>query len=466
MILDARDETAALDYHTDVLIIGAGPMGLALADRLAHSREVLLIEGGRLERSDVHDALNGGKTTGRGYPLMATRTRRVGGSLALWAGWIAPFDEHDFAPHPGHSTSGWPFERSALEPHYAAAAHCLNLEDLCFDASELARRGRISLPFVTAKVRTHSWRFGTPTLRFEGSDHLRLASVPNLTLVTDLHAVELVLASGHDRVRQVRVKTLDGRHGIISPDVVVLACGGLETPRLLLNSDRQIPDGVANSSGLVGRCFMEHPHITFNKLKLARPHAFEAYLVRQRDDLGREFMLNFGLVPEFQRSARILNGRVHVFRTPEMEVDARPKVGVFLEQAPNPASKLTLTGERDRLGVRKLMLDWQLCELDWATYETIEEVFIDAFEQTSKGRRIRGGARNARPHNVLHSNHHLGTTRMAASPDEGVVDANCRAHDLENLYMTGGSVFPTGSWANPTFTAMALSYRLAHHLLG
>ena len=62
------------------------------------------------------------------------------------------------------------------------------------------------------------------------------------------------------------------------------------------------------------------------------------------------------------------------------------------------------------------------------------------------------------------TSHHLGTTRMSADPQQGVVDRECRVHGLENLYVAGSSVFPTGGWAFPTFTIVALSLRLAEHL--
>ena len=62
------------------------------------------------------------------------------------------------------------------------------------------------------------------------------------------------------------------------------------------------------------------------------------------------------------------------------------------------------------------------------------------------------------------SAHQLGTTRMSASPEEGVVDAQCRVHKVENLFIAGGSVFPTSSHANPTLTVVALALRLADHL--
>jgi choline dehydrogenase-like flavoprotein len=60
--------------------------------------------------------------------------------------------------------------------------------------------------------------------------------------------------------------------------------------------------------------------------------------------------------------------------------------------------------------------------------------------------------------------HHMGATRMAASPREGVVDGNCRVHGVDNLYVAGTSVLPTGSASNPTFTSLALTFRLAQHL--
>ena len=58
----------------------------------------------------------------------------------------------------------------------------------------------------------------------------------------------------------------------------------------------------------------------------------------------------------------------------------------------------------------------------------------------------------------------MGTTRMSADPRHGVVDANCRVHSVDNLFIAGSSVFSTGGWANPTFTLVGLALRLADHL--
>ena len=466
MLLDACEQATALNREAQVLIVGAGPAGFTLAQELAEVANVLLLESGGFAASAEVDALNAGETAGLPYSLRDTRTRRVGGSLMLWAGWLTPFDEHDFAPHARASRGHWPFGLAAIEPYFARAAQRLNLGDLCFDARTLAGTAGIPLPLNDSIVRPGAWRFGTPTWRWAEADRQWVTSSCSVTLLTHVNVVDLALSKEHNRIQKVTIRTLDGREGIVEADLVVLACGGLETPRLLLNANRQIPAGVANSSGLVGRCFMEHPHFTFESLQLQRPDLFLGSLAPQRDAEGREFMLNFGLTPEVQQAAGILNGRVHVFRTPAMGPAAMPKVGLFMEQMPNPASRVTLSDERDRLGLLRLVLDWQLSYLDWSTYRKTEKFFIEAFEQIGAGRRVTAPSRAQTQPHVLHSNHHLGTTRIAARTDDGVVDLNCRAHDLENLYLIGGNVFPTASWANPTFTLMALTYRLADYLRG
>lgn len=388
MLLDAREQTVALNREAQVLIVGAGPVGLTLAQELAEVADVLLLESGGFEASAEIDALNTGETAGISYPLKETRTRRVGGSLTLWAGWLTPFDEHDFAPLARASRGHWPIGLTAIEPYFARAAQRLNLGDLCFDARNLAGASEIPLPLDDGAVRPGAWRFGTPTWRCTEADRERFTSSRSVTLVTHVNVVDLGLSKEHNRIRKVTIRTLDGREGIVEAVLVVLACGGLETPRLLLNANRQISAGVANSSGLVGRYFMEHPHFTFQSLHLKRPDLFVGSLAPQRDSRGREFMLNFGLTPEIQEAAGILNGRMHVFRTPAMSPADTPKVGLFMEQMPNPASRVTLGDQRDRLGLRKLVLDWQLCELDWSTFRQTEELFAEAFEQIGAGRRV------------------------------------------------------------------------------
>ncbi|MBV8654135.1 MAG: GMC family oxidoreductase, partial [Alphaproteobacteria bacterium] len=141
--------------------------------------------------------------------------------------------------------------------------------------------------------------------------------------------------------------------------------------------------------------------------------------------------------------------------------------GVF-EQAPNPESRIELSHERDALGQRKVRLDWRLTELDRRTYRATTRLFDAELKRQNFGRvqldewfeREDDGSLPE----VGGVAHHLGTTRMSEDPRQGVVDRECRVHGTANLYIAGGSVFPTGGWKGPTFTIVALALRLADHL--
>jgi choline dehydrogenase-like flavoprotein len=138
----------------------------------------------------------------------------------------------------------------------------------------------------------------------------------------------------------------------------------------------------------------------------------------------------------------------------------------YFEQAPNPDSRIMLGTELDALGQRKVCVDWRLTALDRHTYRTAATIFGSELANACGGRfhvdpwlagddavpQVRGTA------------HHLGTTRMSETPDQGVVDPQCRVHGVDNLHIAGSSVFPTGGWAFPTFTIVALSLRLAENL--
>ena len=139
----------------------------------------------------------------------------------------------------------------------------------------------------------------------------------------------------------------------------------------------------------------------------------------------------------------------------------------YFEQAPNPDSRVTLGDEVDALGQRKVCVDWRLTELDWHTYRTAAGLFGAELANSCGGKFQLEPWLQERSDAVpqLHGTaHHLGTTRMSDDPNLGVVDRQCRVHGVDNLYVVGSSVFPTGGWAFPTFTIVALSMRLAEHL--
>lgn len=465
MILDARNESVALTRTADVAIIGAGPSGMALSRELADVADVLVVESGGIEFDAGLQALHEGESVGIDYPLTDTRVRQFGGSSSMWAGYCAIFDPLDFAERSWITDSGWPLDPAEIRQHYPLAARLLNLSDDNFDAEDLGRRAGIYFPFDRKRFVSTAWRFGSPTIRF--GEHLRgeFESAPTITALTHANLVDIRLDAEHGAVSELVIRTIDGREGRVRARIFVLACGGIETPRLLLNADSQMKHGLGNGHDMVGRCFMEHPHLHVPSVRLEKSDAFRSWLQPEFFGDGQSFLSAIGLSARSQEERRVLNARAHVYRTPSMSLDDAPRLGIFLEQSPNRHSRIVLADSRDFLGTRRVRLDWQLTELDWKSYRLTAEAFAREFGRIGLGQLDDlGDLGRMGNRDVLHSNHHLGTTRMSVSAADGVVDPNCRVHDLENLYVAGGSVFPTVSWANPTLTLMAVVYRLAAHL--
>jgi choline dehydrogenase-like flavoprotein len=127
-----------------------------------------------------------------------------------------------------------------------------------------------------------------------------------------------------------------------------------------------------------------------------------------------------------------------------------------------------LTRDRDRLGMRKLTLDWRLSEQDIRTARALGEAVGREAYLSGWGRFqfadwiLEEGIERSSEFGI--AAHHIGTTRMANDPQFGVVDADCRVFGCENLYIAGSAVFPTASFVNPTLTIVALAYRLADAL--
>jgi choline dehydrogenase-like flavoprotein len=110
-------------------------------------------------------------------------------------------------------------------------------------------------------------------------------------------------------------------------------------------------------------------------------------------------------------------------------------------------------------------LDWRLSETDKLSLNRILHALAEEFGAQGLGRvRLTLSDDGNWPEEVLGGYHHMGTTRMADSPEHGVVDANCRVHGVANLYIAGSSVFTTGGASNPTLTIVALALRLADHV--
>jgi choline dehydrogenase-like flavoprotein len=136
------------------------------------------------------------------------------------------------------------------------------------------------------------------------------------------------------------------------------------------------------------------------------------------------------------------------------------------EQEPSATSRVSLTAQRDELGLPRLLVDWCYTHGDVQTVRKAVQLFAQDIAQSGIGvfeydpdsielEMSRYGA---------YGGHHLGTARMGVDRRTSVVNSDCRVHGVRNLYVAGGAVFATSSQANPTLTIVALALRLASHL--
>lgn len=134
------------------------------------------------------------------------------------------------------------------------------------------------------------------------------------------------------------------------------------------------------------------------------------------------------------------------------------------EQAPDPDNRITLSGDRDRLGRQNIKLHWRWNDIDIHTIKRVQEILKQEIAHAGIGELII--ERDGNLPKLLHpgTHHHMGTTRMHDDPKQGVVDRNCKVHGVSNLFVASSSVFPTGGYANPTLSIVALAIRLADHV--
>jgi choline dehydrogenase-like flavoprotein len=519
MILDLNDGPQTR-IATDVAIVGAGAAGLTVARGLVEQGlSVTILESGGLDYEAETADLNRGKSIGQDYyELEDARLRFFGGTTAIWGGRCAELDPIDFRARAWVPHSGWPIDRATLADYYRKARERL----------DLPVRGEPEAPidFNAEELSFRSWRFDQRFDRFSAANSSDLLEHPRVTVVTHATVRELLLAPSGNAIESIDAVSLRGGRLQVTAEHFVLAAGGIENPRIMLASRSVAPNGVGNDRDLVGRFFMEHPHARGGRILDARAwpllDAFRrrhtrdgtayAHLIAPSPALQeREGLLNSSLTiaarrPAGGRQAMVMRayasakhkarpdrkGRMlwltlkRTTRAVQNAIDpARPwlmnqlgmaelAIVVRAEQAPNPDSRVLLSEDRDALGMPRVNLDWKLTAQDAGSVAGLVNALDRELERKRMGRvELADWLRDPEQRwvsdplvsmHAIGGYHHMGTTRMSANCANGVVDADCKVHGIANLHIAGSSVFPTGGWANPTLTIMALALRLADRI--
>ena len=453
----------------DVCIVGAGPAGITIARMLAGAQKrVILAEGGGMSFEKSSQDLYEGASTGQvDYPLSLTRLRYFGGTSNHWTGMCAPLTALDFEKRSWVDRSGWPFGLDDLMPFYRRAHEVLDLGP--FEYSLERMRSYVQfLEFGGGLLENRAYRRSTPT-RFrqkyrheiESSDHMRCL----------LHANFLGFEASDDGSRILGITVGDGASAptTLRAEVFIVACGGVENARLMLLSPASVKRAMGPSAEMIGRCFLDHVWNRNAVWFYPDGDWWKAYSGFEHE--GIKITPGFCSSEELARRERLQGFGVTIMSV-ELPEEVRADetcvtCSVHCEAAPNPDSRITLDRSRtDRLGLPRAEVHWRLSESDRSSMWRGMTVFAQELGRMRLGRaRLGPGlSKVVFPHGTAIESHHMGTTRMAEDPDAGVVDATCKVHGVDNLYVAGSSVYPTSGYVNPTLTLIAMAMRLAEHV--
>jgi len=523
---DTRSNDAP-QLHADVCIVGAGAAGIALARELIGSGlRVVLIESGDFRYRHRTQFLYLGRNTGkRNFSTVFSRFRVFGGSTTRWGGQCRPLDPIDFEHREAIPYSGWPFDFAHIEPFYRRAQVVCNLGPFEYEretwSADLSRPVSGADESLTTKV----YQFSYPA-NFSDAYRRELECAADVQVQLNANLVEIILQDHGNQVDHLVLATLNGHKISLQAKAYVLACGGIENVRLLLASNRVTNTGIGNAHDLVGRFFMDHPYFFPGYFKPKSPDfKVDDFVIKDYAKVGREQRSHLALSldeetrrreglngaalylvrrdkyktqPEYMsRGGLALNHLIDVLRHRESPTsvsatdfadllggfgDAAKTLGrqlgslahrqmvpgmrVALEVTPCRNSRVVLNDQKDRFGMPRVDVHWQLNERDRLGYYRFLDVLRHEFSKRELGEFITHDSVDASgwPLAMTGGKHHMGTTRMHVDPKQGVVDPDCRVHGVGNLFIAGSSVFPTGGYANPTLTIVALAIRLADHL--
>jgi len=435
MILDLNSLHQGQVLRSDVCVIGGGPAGISLARELA-SRNigVCVLESGGLEVEAKTQALKTGEVSGQpksnrwsglhleyedpNQYLLTSRLRTLGGSTQHWGGYCLPMGDHDFLARSWIPLSGWPFKRDEIAPYYPRAAELCQvcIPELSGKKSELSNRtleeGR------DGTLKTRLIHIGPPT-KFGDAYRDDLESRGNVKVLLHANVTELKPDPTGRRLEEIHAQSLDGKRVSVRARCYVLAAGGLENARILLASNSVHRNGIGNDHDLVGRYFMEHPQVEIGQFVIFRnPSQLAVYGIHDEPNLstgsanpGLSRQIVGILAPDaaifeneriggFSAQMMLWNdlpadagrlGRSLLFSRAESEGLTSNDVsfGAFYvrsEQLPNPENRVTLTDDRDPLGMRRLKLTWQLFPPDVDTIVKSTKVLAREFGRSGWGR--------------------------------------------------------------------------------
>ncbi len=495
----------------DFVVVGCGAAGILLAVELQkNKKKVLVIESGHFFEDDQRQELNDAEQTGKKLNnIVWGRKRAIGGTTIAWGGQSLPFGDIDFEQKDWVKNSGWPIVKDELKDYYDRANRFMKIDEYDYEDDIFRLLGMKKLPFNEAYLHYHFSKWA-PEPNFKKLYQTELTeNIPVL-----YNAVVKKINIGIDgKAENVEISNFNGDSYLLGVSQLILAGGAIETTRLLLESNNQLATGIGNSSGLLGKFFMEHPCIQVGYLSNFQPYYLQS-LFNTHIKNKRKYSIRISLSEQAQRDNKLLNcsagimfdyagakddpyieakkhfknpnagsilhigknlrayavsARAYAFDNFIYKHQARAKLVLMTEQEPVEDSYIALSNESDQFGMRKAKINWTITRKSWETIVYTSQKVRDELSRMSLADlKLHPEIHNEQENWLSHMsdvNHHMGGTRMSSAPGEGVVNEELQVWGHDNIYVCSCSVFPTSSHSNPTLTMMALCLRLVTHLL-
>ncbi len=515
--------------HYDVIVIGSGPGGGTLASRLAPTgtRILILERGDYLKREaanwDVKAVFGDGRYRGKdtwfdkdGAPFNPGIHYFVGGNSKVYGSALVRLRRADFGAlrHSTGVSPAWPIDYDDLDPYYLEAEALYHVHG---QRGEDPTEPNASQPFPHPRVEhephiarlSEAWSrqglrpfhlplgvlldqkpgTGEPTAAsacvrcgaFDGFPCLvngkadaqiccvdpMLKDHANVTLLTGAHVDRLETDASGRTVTGVAV-TRDGRTERYSADMVIVACGALNSALLMLRSANAAhPNGLANGSDQVGRNYMRHVQSVMLAVSRHRNDTvFQKTLATTDFYFGTPewpypmgFVQMCGKVHGEQVRGQALPAWLKVVPNGPFEMLAHHAIDLWLssEDLPEPDNRITLARDgRVRLALTdtNMIAHEKLVERTEAMMRAANDTH-KAVDRTIFLKKVIG---------IDGVSHQAGTMRFGTDPRRSVLDVNCKAHELDNLYVADSSFFPSVGAMNPTLTIVANALRVADHI--
>lgn len=506
---------------TQVCIIGAGTAGIFLAQELSR----LGIDSVILELGDKKVSLPsdiGERCLQLGIPYKGEEKGRVfglGGTSTLWGGQMISLSPSDFKERYNSLLPAWPISYSELSQYFADVKKRLDL-DTVNDENRLTQKYFQNLSDFSDdfNLRISDWiPFKNRNFSQAFSDFLRNNGKVKIWLNSVVTKLEIGYDSDQKEIIFAEAKSSNGKTIKVSSKYFVVCAGALESTRLILSLDESSQGMITAKGSPVGRYFSDHLSITGGKIQCLNWRRYNAHLspifyrglmrsprlelsesAQKKYDLSSAFIhftfvtrgnTGFDMIRNFLRkrqgeqisssfSSTSLNQIIgdtfslFLWRSIYQRLWIPRQADLFLqidiEQVPNWDSRLILSDQVDDYARKRLVIDWKISSNDIRTFKTLSDVAQKSWNSSSlKNYATLDLDVNPNfddPEASYDVYHPTGSLRMGTTPSESVVDSNLKLWNLKNCFISSTAVFPTAGSANPGFTHLALTMRLAQHL--